>query len=138
MNALTRVDPFRDFWPEVFGRWPAVRVPEGVPAEIRLDVSENGGANEVTAEMPGARKEDIHVRVEGNRVSISAARQQAREQKDGERVLLRELVSGSVARSFQLAHDIDEREVKARLEDGLLRLTLPKRGGGGARRVEIE
>ncbi|MBN8504525.1 MAG: Hsp20/alpha crystallin family protein [Burkholderiales bacterium] len=140
MNALSRFDPFRDFWPEAFGRFPsaALRVPEGMPAEIRLDVSETASAYEVRAEIPGARKEDIHVRVDGNRVSISAERKQEREQKEGERVLLRELVSGSVARSFQLAQDLDEREVKARLEDGVLRLTLPKRSGGGARRVEIE
>ena len=59
-------------------------------------------------------------------------------QKEGERVLLRELVSGSVARSFTLAQDIDEAAVQARLEDGVLTLLLPKRSGGGARRIEIQ
>jgi HSP20 family protein len=138
MPAMTtRFDPFREFWPEVFARLPA-RAPEGVPAEIRLDVSETPGAYSVRAEMPGARKEDIHVRVEGNAVSIAAERQQTREQKEGERVLLRELVSGSVARSFTLAQDIDEAAVQAKLEDGVLTLLLPKRSGGGARRIEIQ
>ena len=72
MNALSRFDPFRDFWPEAFGRFPsaALRVPEGMPAEIRLDVSETASAYEVRAEIPGARKEDIHVRVDGNRVVV--------------------------------------------------------------------
>ena len=71
-------------------------------------------------------------------MSIAAERQQTREQKEGERVLLRELVSGSVARSFTLAQDIDEAAVQARLEDGVLTLLLPKRSGGGARRIEIQ
>lgn len=136
MAGLTRIDPFRDFWPELMGRW-AVRAPEGTPTEIKLDVSETEKAYEVKAEIPGAKKEDIHLRVDGNTVSISAERRQEREQKDGERVLLRELSYGSVARAFTLAHDIDEREVVAKLEDGLLKLTLPKRQGSSAKRIEI-
>lgn len=138
MNALSRFDPFRDFWPEFAGRWPgAPRAPEGMPAEIRLDVSETPTAYAVKAEIPGAKKEDIHVRVEGNSVSISAERKQEREKKEGERVLVRELVQGSVARGFTLAHDVDEREVTAKLEDGVLHLNLPKRQGGSARKIEI-
>lgn len=139
MNTLTRFDPFRDFWPELSGRWPGtLRMPEGMPGEIKLDVSETPAAYTVRADIPGAKKEDIHVRVEGNSVSISAERKQEREKKEGERVLLRELVQGSVARSFTLAHDIDEREVVAKLEDGVLNLTLPKRQGGSARKIEIQ
>lgn len=139
MNTLSRFDPLRELWPELMGRWPStLRTVEGVPAEIKLDVSETPTAYTVRAEIPGARKEDIHLRVEGNRVALSAERRLEREQKEGERVLLRELVSGSVARSFQLAHDIDEREVQAKLEDGVLKLTLPKRVGSSARRIEIQ
>lgn len=139
MSALTRFDPFRDLLAEFGNRWPAsLRGPEGAPVEIKLDVSETDKAYEVKAEIPGVKKEDIHVRVEGGYVSISAERRQEREQKEGERVLLRELVQGSASRSFSLAHEIDEREVVAKLEDGVLRLSLPKRSGGSARRIEIQ
>lgn len=139
MAAITRFDPFRDFWPELSARWPTgQRLPEGSAPEIKLDVHETDKAYEVKAEIPGAKKEDIHLRVEGNYVAISAERRQEREQKQGERVLLRELVQGTVSRGFSLAHDIDEREVVAKLEDGVLRLTLPKRSSATARRIEIQ
>jgi len=140
MSNLTRFDPFRDLWPELSsGRWPAaVRMPEGMPAEIKLDVSETPTAYAVKAEIPGAKKEDIHVHVEGNVVSIQAQREQKTEKKEGERVILRELVSGSVSRSFSLSHEIEDREVVAKLEDGVLNLTLPKRRGGAAKRIDVQ
>jgi HSP20 family protein len=147
MSNLTRFDPFRDmfrsplaeFWPEFGGRVPAAfRGTEGLPADIRLDVAEAAEAYTVKAEIPGARKEEIHVRVEGATVAISAERKSTREQKEGERVLLRELVQGSVARSFTLAHEVDEAGVSAKLEDGVLTLVLPKRRGGASRRIEVQ
>ena len=65
MPAMTtRFDPFREFWPEVFARLPA-RAPEGVPAEIRLDVSETPGAYSVRAEMSGARRRFSRTRWRG-------------------------------------------------------------------------
>lgn len=138
MSALTRFDPLRDLLAEFGGRWPAVlRLPDGTPTEIKLDVSETDKAYEVKAEIPGAKKEDIHVHVDGSYVSISAERREEREKKEGERALLREIVQGSVSRGFSLPLAIDEREVQAKLEDGVLRLTLPKRSGGAARRIDI-
>lgn len=139
MSALTRFDPLRDLLAEFGGRWPAVlRQPDGTPTEIKLDVTETDKAHEVKAEIPGAKKEDIHVHVDGSYVSISAERREQREKREGERVLLREMVQGSVSRGFSLPLAIDEREVLAKLEDGVLRLTLPKRGGGASRRIAIQ
>jgi HSP20 family protein len=147
MSNLTRFDPFRDLmrgsfgdlWPEFGSRWPAaLRAAEGMPGEIRLDVAEAADAYTVKAEIPGAKKEEIHVRVEGATVAIGAEHQSVREEKEGERVLLRERVQGSVARSFTLAHEVDESAVSAKLEDGVLTLVLPKRRGGASRRIEIQ
>lgn len=139
MSALTRFDPLRDLLAEFGGRWPTVlRQPDGTPTEIKLDVSETDKAYEVKAEIPGAKKEDIHVHVDGSYVSITAERREQHEKKDGERVLLREMVQGSVSRGFSLPLAIDEREVQAKLEDGVLRLTLPKRSGGASRRIDIQ
>jgi len=139
MADITRFDPFRDFWPELGARWPkGLRLPEGSGPEIKLDVHETDKAYEVKAEIPGAKKEDIHVHVDGSYVSISAERREQREKKEGERVLLREMVQGSVSRGFSLPLAIDEREVQAKLEDGVLRLTLPKRSGGASRRIDIQ
>lgn len=109
------------------------------PQAIKMDVKEQEGGYLVHAEIPGARKEDIHVEVDGNQVSISSEVKQEKEVKDGERVLRSERYYGQVSRSFQLAHDIDEAQVKASFNNGVLELNLPKKTATpGSRRVVIE
>ena len=80
---------------------------------IKMDVRENPDAFQVHAELPGVKKEDIHVTIDGNLVSISAEVKQEKEVKDGERVLRSERYFGKVSRSFQLAQDIDDSKAVA-------------------------
>ena len=89
------------------------------------------------AEIPGARKEDIRVTIDGNFVSIAAEVRREKEEKSG-RSLVRETCIGSASRGFSLAHEIDNKAVVAKLQDGVLKLTLPKRDSVGARTVAIE
>lgn len=140
MSALTRFDPFdTSFFPESFRRFmQPLRLAEGVPAEIRIDVTENDKDYAVRAEIPGAKKEDIRVQVDGNFVSISAEVKTEKEEKSGSRVLVKETTYGSVSRGFSLAHEIDAKAVVAKLEDGVLKLTLPKREGSGTRSIAIQ
>ena len=137
MNALTRLDRFEDLMPEFFRR---ISRPLAVaePGDIRLDVTENDKDYQVRAEIPGAKKEDIRVHVDGNFVSISAEVRKDKEEKSGGRVLVRESYYGRVSRGFSLAHEIDDKAVAAKLEDGVLKLTLPKREGSGARTIPIQ
>lgn len=140
MTALTRRDPFADMFPDLLRRFsrPALFAEE-VPGEIKIDVTENAKDYQIRAEIPGAKKDDIRVTVDGNFVSISAEVKKQREDKsDGGRVLVKETYVGSASRGFSLAHDIDSKAVVAKLEDGVLNLTLPKREGVGARLVAIE
>ena len=110
-----------------------------LPQQIKVDVKEQEGAYLVHAELPGARKEDIHVEVEGNQVSIRCEVKQDKEVKDGERVLRSERYFGQVARSFQLGSELDEAQVKASFTNGVLELSLPKKKAApGGRRVVIE
>ena len=140
MSALTRYDPIDRLFPELFRRvgWPARFAEEDSPGEIRIDVTEKDKDYEVRAEIPGAKKEDIRVKVDGNFVSISAEVKKDREEKSAGRVVLRETYVGSASRGFSLAHEIDAKGVVAKLEDGVLKLTLPKREGGGAKAIEIQ
>jgi len=108
------------------------------PGDIRLDVTENDKDYQVRAEIPGAKKEDMRVHVDGNFVSISAEVRKDKEEKSGGRVLVRESYYGRVSRGFSLAHEIDDKAVAAKLEDGVLKLTLPKREGSGARTIPIQ
>lgn len=138
MNALTRRDRFDDLFPEFFRRFAKpLRFADDTPGEIKIDVTENDKDYKVRAEIPGAKKEDIRVSVDGNFVSITAEVKKEKEDKSG-RVLLKETYYGSSSRGFSLAHEIEQKDVVAKLEDGVLSLTLPKRDGSGARSIAIE
>ena len=108
------------------------------PQAIKMDVKEQEGAYLVHAEIPGARKEDIHVEVDGNQVSISSEVKQEKEVKDGEKVLRTERYFGKVSRSFQLGQEIDEAKASARFNDGVLELALPKKAEAQAKRLNID
>ena len=105
---------------------------------MKVDVKENENAYTVCAEVPGVPKDDIHVSVEGNVVSLRAEVRQQDQQTEGEKVLRSERYYGAVARSFQLPSDIDAGQCKARYDNGVLTLTLPKKQGGNAQRLAIE
>lgn len=105
---------------------------------IRLDVTEQAGAYAVHAEMPGVRKEDIQVRVDGDQVYISAEVRSEHEDKDGRRLVHSERYYGKLARSFRLGQDIDETKVEARFTDGVLELVLPKKAATAARQITIQ
>ena len=105
--------------------------------EIKMDVKEDPDAYYVKAEIPGVRKEDIHITVEGNTVGISAAVQRKEEKKEGETVLCTELYEGNVARTFTLLTDLDEAKAEAKYENGMLELKLPKKVGAKAKTLTI-
>ena len=139
MSALTRFDPIDQMFPDFFRRFALpMRLAEETPGEIRIDVTEKDKSYEVRAEIPGAKKEDIRVKVEGNFVSISAEVRKDKEEKSAGRVVLKETYYGSASRGFSLAHEIDAKAVVAKLEDGVLKLTLPKREGSSSRIIEIQ
>ena len=143
MPALTRVEPFEallsPFSSDLFRQLArSMRVPGDAPGEIRIDVTEHDKEYVVRAEMPGARKEDIRVSVDGNFVSISAEVRREKEEKSGGRTLLKETYVGSAARGFSLAHEIDAKAVVAKLEDGVLKLVLPKSSGTGSRSIATQ
>ncbi len=139
MANIIRRDPldelFRGFFvrPVDFGQGTGVEAPE-----MRVDVKENPDGYQVHAELPGIRKEDIHVHIDGPVVSISAERKQEKEVKDGERVLRTERYFGKVSRSFQLGQEVDEGTASAKFADGVLELTLPKKAQAQAKRLTID
>lgn len=95
---------------------------------MKIDITEDDKQYLVKAEIPGAKKEDVRVNIDGNFVSISAEVKEEKETKgDGARNLVRELYYGSMARGFSLAHEVNDKEAQAKFENGILSLTLPKR-----------
>ncbi|HLQ19845.1 MAG TPA: Hsp20/alpha crystallin family protein, partial [Tabrizicola sp.] len=92
-----------------------------------LDISEDDKAYNVTVDMPGVAKEAVKVRVEGRRVHIETASEEAAAPTDGSRVLYRERRAARYARSFSLPVEIDQSQSQARFENGVLTLNLVKR-----------
>lgn len=136
---LTRVDPFGDIDDLFKGFLVRPMAFEGQPQmQIKMDVKENDGAYTVHADIPGVKKEDIHVTIEGNQVSISAEVKKEKEEKQGEKVLRSERYYGKVARSFTLAQDVDEAKAQAKYADGVLELTLPKKAASSAKKLAIQ
>ena len=105
---------------------------------LKVDVKERENAYAIHAEIPGVKKEDIHVSIDGAVVSISAERKQEKETKEGDKVLRTERYFGKVSRSFQLGQEIDEAKASARFNDGVLELSLPKKAEAQARRLSID
>ena len=136
MANVTRYDPLDDFFRGFFVRPVEVGGLPEAPS-IKIDVKEQEKVFVVHAEMPGIRKEDIHVVIDGPTVSISAERQQEKDVKEGERVLRTERYFGKVSRGFQLGQDIDDAAASAKFTDGVLELTLPKKAATQSKRLAI-
>ncbi|MDX5409053.1 MAG: Hsp20/alpha crystallin family protein [Thauera sp.] len=142
-NITRRTDPLEDFFrgffvrPVDFGGGTVANVGAEAP-QMRVDVKETAAGYEVHAELPGMKKEDIHVHIDGPVVSISAERKQEKEVKEGEKVLRTERYFGKVSRSFQLGQEIDEAKASAKFSDGVLELVLPRKAEAQARRLNID
>lgn len=112
----------------------------------RVDVVEKSESFEIKIDLPGVKREDIHVTIEGALVRISAeskpkpeALEEQAESKDkSSRVLQAERYSSRYARSFELPVEVNDAEAKARFEDGVLSLVLPKKVAAVGRRLAID
>lgn len=140
MANITRFDPFStnidELFKGVFLR--PMRLDIDAPeVQIKLNVTRSDGAYQVEAEMPGVKKEDIHVSVEGSMVTIAGEVKREKEEKKGEQVVRSERYFGKVERSFSLPQEIDEAKVEAKYSDGVLKLTLPLQQKTKAKEISI-
>lgn len=142
MNELRTLDPFAldpidDTFRSLLRPW-RFEMPETAP-RIKIDLSEQNGSYAVKAEIPGVKKDDIDVRVDGNVVTISAEVKTEKEEKDnGGRILRQERQEGYASRSFTLACAVDEAKVQASYKDGILALTLPKKADTSSKRIAVQ
>jgi len=120
----------RFFGPVTSGESVASRSPA-------LDVVETERAYNVKLEVPGVTKDDVKVSVEGRQVTVQASTQRSDEKKDGERLVYRERATTSYARTFTLPVEVDQAEAGAKLDHGVLTLTLPKRGARSAAQIAV-
>lgn len=138
--SLGRLDPFSDIDDLFRGFFVRPMQLEGKPQVqmVKMDVKEDDDAYVVHADIPGVKKDDIHVSIEGNQVSISAETRVEKEEKEGEKLLRSERYVGKIARSFTLPHEVDDTKAEAKYEDGVLELKLPKKAATAAKKLAIK
>jgi HSP20 family protein len=142
MANITRFDPFNDLVDDLFKgffvRPVSYEGRDAVLPRVKVDVAEKNGAYTVTAELPGVKKEDIQVTIDGAQVTLAAEVKREKEASQDERVLHTERVYGKVSRSFTLPQEVDEGKAEAKFKDGVLELTLPKKAAAARKQVTIQ
>ena len=141
MQNLISYDPRIDTaYDELFrGFFKPVRVESAPsPVTIKMDVRETENGYVVHSEIPGVKKEDIDVAIEGNQVTITAEVKREWEKKEGDRMLRNERYFGNVYRSFTLPVELDESACEAKYDNGVLELKLVKKAAAPGKRLAIQ
>lgn len=141
MANVTRYDPFGDLFDDLMKGFlvrPIASEGSAAAPRMKLEVSEQAEAFKVLAEVPGVKKDEIQVTIDGDQVTISAEVRKEKDVKEGERVVHSERYYGKVARSFRLGYELDESKSQAKYTDGVLELVLPKKTTAAARKLTIQ
>ncbi|HEX6690441.1 MAG TPA: Hsp20/alpha crystallin family protein [Burkholderiales bacterium] len=140
MANITRYDPFNDLVDDFFKGFlvrPVAYEGRGNLPRLSVDVAEKNGAYVVKGDLPGVKKDDIRITVDGAQVTLEAEVKQEKS-TDSERVLHTERSYGKVSRVFTLPQEIDEAAVEARFQDGVLELKLPKKQAAARKQITIQ
>ena len=142
MVNIRRYSPLEDAFENLFRGLP-VWLPDSetrapAPTQFRMDVTENDKEYQVLADLPGVKKEEISITISGNEVAVSA---EVKHEKDvvenGETVLRAERYYGKIQRAFALGQEVDEATARAKYNDGVLELTLPKKTVAATKRLAV-
>ena len=124
MPSIYGKDLFEDLFDRSFGRPFA-----GFKADqmMRTDVKDTENGYEVTIDMPGVKKEDIKAELKDGNLTISAVSGYSNDEKDENGTYIRrERYMGSCSRSFYVGSDVKQEDIKAKFENGILKLTVPR------------
>lgn len=132
-NSLAGENLFDDIWmnfpfeSDWFGRKNPL-YSKNVKDMMKTDIRENEDSYEVLVDLPGFAKEEISVKLEKGYMTIAASKEQNEEEKDKDgKFIRRERYSGSTSRSFYVGDAITNEDIKAKYENGILQLTVPKK-----------
>ncbi|HZZ92016.1 MAG TPA: Hsp20/alpha crystallin family protein [Usitatibacter sp.] len=139
MMTLTRYQPLTGSLDRVLDELfrPALwQAPAAGLSTFRVDVRQDENAYTVFAELPGVKKDAIHVEIHGDEVAITAETKREAA-KEGSTWLAAERRPGKVQRRIVLPHELDESAAEARFVDGVLELTLPRKAAQAVKRIEV-
>ena len=127
MPSIFRTNVFDDFFEDPFKDF--ARVPARPQNELmRTDVKELENWFELSIALPGVKKEDITAEINDGYLTISATTSTNKDEKNADgKYIRRERFYGSAKRSFYVGEDITEEDIKAKYEDGILTLDIPKK-----------
>ena len=141
MSGLMKIrdNLMRDFFTDWASPGVVIRPLHGrpLPEEFAVEIREDERAYNIEAEMPGLKKDDIQIDIDGPQVTISAEVKQHDQKVENERVVQSERYYGAVSRRFVLQFDIDPSTCKANYQEGILSLTLPKKASSAGRRIAV-
>jgi len=141
MPNITRYDPFNELVDDLFKGFFVRPVAFEGRAELprmKVEVAEKNGAYIVTAELPGVKKEDINVTIDGAQLTLAAEVKREKEATENDRLLHTERTFGKVSRTFTLPQELDESKVEAKFRDGVLELALPKKAAAQRKQITIQ
>ena len=92
---------------------------------MKTDVKETDNSYEVDIDLPGFKKDEIEAKLENGYLTISAAKGLDKDEKDG-KYIRKERYSGAMSRSFYVGDELKQEDIKAKYEDGILKLSVPK------------
>ena len=140
MANITRFDPFNDvddLFKGLFVRPMRFDLDVAPQMQVKMDVTKADDSYTVRAELPGIKKDDIHVSIDGNEVTISGEAKKESEEKKGEEVIRSERYYGKVLRTFTLPHEVDDAKATAIYADGVLKLTLPMKVKAATKKLAV-
>lgn len=111
---------------------------QSLDANFKVDIKESDKGFTIKAQIPGLKKEDIHISVDGSLVTIAAETKQVDQKTEDEKVVRSECYYGTVSRTFQLPSEVIQGSTKASYENGVLNLALPKRNGGNPHQIRVD
>jgi HSP20 family protein len=104
----------------------------------RTNVEEEDGSYVFTMEMPGLSRKDIEVSIEKDTLTVKGEKMDKSEKKDGNGFLRREIRSSKFERSFSLGEVVDQENIRAKMVEGVLTITVPKKGDTVGRKVNVD
>ena len=127
-NLLSELmsDPFDAFFNAASAPMQAMQ--KMSPTLMRTDIKETDGGYELTIDLPGFKKDDVQAELKDGYLTIAAQTQSESEDKDEKGTYVRkERFSGKCSRTFYVGDDIEEDDIRAKFEDGVLKIAVPKK-----------
>ncbi|MCI7062638.1 MAG: Hsp20/alpha crystallin family protein [Lachnospiraceae bacterium] len=129
MPSIFGENLFDDLFDDFARPMNVIRYANPTPSAMKTDVKETDAGYELDIDLPGYKKEDVKAELKDGYMTISAEKKSEDSEKDEKsgKYLRRERYYGSCSRSFYVGEDITEEDIKAKFEDGILKIAVPKK-----------